>query len=42
MAILTIDLAGAKQKTLVWRGQGTVENVSNSEKGDQKPIAGLL
>jgi Domain of unknown function (DUF4136) len=36
MVILTIDLADAKQKKLVWRGQATVENASSSEKGDQK------
>jgi Domain of unknown function (DUF4136) len=36
MVILTVDLADAKQKKLVWRGQATVENASNSEKGDQK------
>ena len=36
MLILTISLADAKQKMLVWRGQATVENVSNSEKGDEK------
>ena len=34
--ILSIDLADAKLKKLVWRGQATVENVSSSEKGDQK------
>jgi hypothetical protein len=36
MVILTVDLADAKQKKLVWRGQATVENASNSEKGDEK------
>jgi Domain of unknown function (DUF4136) len=36
MVILTIDLADAKQKKLIWRGQATVENASNSEKGDEK------
>jgi len=36
MLILTISLADAKQKMLVWRGQATVENVSNSQKGDEK------
>jgi hypothetical protein len=36
MLILTISMADAKQKILVWRGQATVESVSNSEKGDEK------
>jgi Domain of unknown function (DUF4136) len=36
MVILTIDMADAKAKRLVWRGQATVENASNSEKGDEK------
>jgi len=36
MLILTISMADAKQKMLVWRGQATVESVSNSEKGDEK------
>jgi hypothetical protein len=35
--ILTIDMADAAQnKTLVFRGQATVENVSKSESGDEK------
>jgi hypothetical protein len=34
--ILTISMADAKQKQLVWRGQATVENPSNSQKGDEK------
>ena len=34
--ILTISMADAKQKLLVWRGQATVENPSNSQKGDEK------
>jgi len=36
MLILTISMADAKQKMLVWRGQATVESVSSSEKGDEK------
>jgi hypothetical protein len=36
MVILTVDMADAKQKKLVWRGQATVDSASNSEKGDQK------
>jgi len=34
--ILTVSMADAKNKMLVWRGQATVENVSSSEKGDEK------
>jgi hypothetical protein len=34
--ILTLDMADAKLKKLVYRGQATVENPSNSESGDQK------
>jgi Domain of unknown function (DUF4136) len=36
MLILTISIADGKTKMLVWRGQTTVENVSNSQKGDEK------
>jgi hypothetical protein len=36
LVILTISMADAKQKTLVWRGQATVESASNTEKGDEK------
>jgi hypothetical protein len=36
LVILTISMADAKQKMLVWRGQATVESASNTEKGDEK------
>jgi len=36
MVILTLDMADAKQKKLVWRGQATVESAASSEKGDEK------
>jgi hypothetical protein len=36
MVILTVSMAEAKGKLLVWRGQATVESASNSEKGDEK------
>jgi hypothetical protein len=36
IVILTISMAEAKQKLLVWRGQATIENPSNSQKGDEK------
>jgi Domain of unknown function (DUF4136) len=34
--ILTISMADGKKKALVWRGQATVDNPSNSQKGDEK------
>jgi Domain of unknown function (DUF4136) len=34
--VLTISMADGKNKALVWRGQATVENPSNSQKGDEK------
>ncbi|HXZ78525.1 MAG TPA: DUF4136 domain-containing protein [Terriglobales bacterium] len=36
MGILTVDLADSSRKQLVWRGQATVDSISNSEKGDEK------
>jgi hypothetical protein len=36
MGILTIDLYDVAQKHLVWRGQASVDSVSNSQKGDEK------
>jgi hypothetical protein len=36
MGILTVDLYDVAQKHLVWRGQATVDSVSNSQKGDEK------
>jgi hypothetical protein len=36
MLILTISIADGKTKTLIWRGQATVDSISNSEKGDEK------
>jgi hypothetical protein len=39
MAILTVDLADANKKELVWRGQATVESISSSQKGDEKQVA---
>jgi len=34
--MLTISMADGKNKALVWRGQATVDNPSNSQKGDEK------
>lgn len=36
IVILTVDLLDARHKKLVWRGQATVEDASNSENGDRK------
>ncbi len=38
MAILTVDLFDISQNQLVWRGQATVDNVSNSQSGDEKQV----
>jgi hypothetical protein len=36
MGILAVDLVDAKKKELVWRGQATVDSISNTQKGDEK------
>lgn len=38
MGILSVDMYDVAQKHLVWRGQATVESVSNSQSGDQKQV----
>ena len=38
MGILTVDLVDAGKKTVVWRGQATEDNVSNTQKGDEKQV----
>jgi hypothetical protein len=38
MGILALDLADAKKKELVWRGQATVDSISNTQKGDEKQV----
>lgn len=38
MGILSVDLVDAKHKDLVWRGQATVDSISNSQKGDEKQV----
>jgi Domain of unknown function (DUF4136) len=38
MGILTVDMYDVAQKHLVWRGQATVESVSNTQSGDQKQV----
>jgi Domain of unknown function (DUF4136) len=36
MGMLALDMCDAKKKELVWRGQATVDAVSNTQKGDEK------
>lgn len=36
MGILGVNIMDAKKKQLVWRGQATVDAISNSQKGDEK------
>jgi Domain of unknown function (DUF4136) len=36
LGILSVDMVDAKKKQLVWRGQATVDAISNSQKGDEK------
>jgi hypothetical protein len=36
MGILAVDLVDVKKKELVWRGQATVDSISNTQKGDEK------
>jgi hypothetical protein len=36
MGILSVDMVDVKKKQMVWRGQATVDAISNSQKGDEK------
>ena len=38
LGIMTVDLYDVNQKKLVWRGQATVDSVSNSQSGDEKQV----
>lgn len=38
MGILSVDLVDAKHKDLAWRGQATVDSISDSQKGDEKQV----
>jgi hypothetical protein len=38
MGILSVDLADAKAKRLVWRGQATEDSISSTQKGDEKQV----
>ncbi|HUY12714.1 MAG TPA: DUF4136 domain-containing protein [Terriglobia bacterium] len=38
MGILTVDIVATNQKKLIWRGQATVDAVSNKQKGDEKQV----
>ena len=36
--ILAVDLIDVKKKEMVWRGQATVDMISNTQKGDEKQV----
>ncbi len=38
MGILAVDIVDVKKKELVWRGQATVDSISNTQKGDEKQV----
>jgi hypothetical protein len=38
MGIMTVDLYDVSHSGLVWRGQATVDSVSNSQSGDEKQV----
>jgi uncharacterized protein DUF4136 len=38
MAILSVDMVDVKRKELVWRGQATVDSISNKQKRDEKQV----
>lgn len=38
MGILSIDLIDVKRRQFVWRGQATVDSISNKQKGDEKQV----
>jgi hypothetical protein len=38
MGILAVDIGDVKRKELVWRGQATVDSISDTQKGDEKQV----
>ena len=38
MGMLAVDVGDAKKKELVWRGQATVDSISDKQKGDEKQV----
>lgn len=38
MGILAVDIVDVKRKELVWRGQATVDSISDKQKGDEKQV----
>jgi hypothetical protein len=38
MGILAVDMGDVKKKELVWRGQATVDSISDKQKGDEKQV----
>ena len=39
MGLLTVDIIDAKTKKIIWRGQATEDNVTKSNKGEEKSVA---
>jgi hypothetical protein len=38
MGVLAVDLIDVKKKQMVWRGQATVDMISNTQRGDEKQV----
>jgi hypothetical protein len=38
IGILAVDLIDVKRREMVWRGQATVDSISNTQKGDEKQV----
>jgi hypothetical protein len=38
MGMLAVDMGDVKKKELVWRGQATVDSISETQKGDEKQV----
>ena len=38
MGMLAVDMGDVKKKELVWRGQATVDSISDKQKGDEKQV----
>ena len=38
IGILAVDLIDVRKKVMVWRGQATVDMISNSQKGDENQV----
>ena len=38
MGMLAVDMGNVKEKQLIWRGQATVDSISDTQKGDEKQV----